>query len=469
MRRWLVKVGGKLAALGETKIDDRDGWQSLLREAQSEDRNWVEWQSDVKDALEAWRENFLVRQIVRLTCNFVVGDGIGISSEIPTVEKFIRAWWSHPMNRMDLRLPQMCDELTRAGELFPVLFPNQYDGMTYIRFIPAAWVDKIDTDPEDLERELRYHRLGTLENVQGTWWAGKETAEPGERVTLHYAVNRAIGCVRGEGDLGPVLPWARRYTGWVKDRVRLNRARVEAGLWDVTIEDEGQVEAKKKQYAGSPPEHGSVSVHGKGETWKGLNLNIDSSDAKDDGKVIRLAVASGAGIPLHFMGEGESATKATAAFMGGPTFRHYRQRQRYFSFILCDIIEQAYRMAGKRAFTDLRLKVTVPDIEERDNKIMAQSAKLIVDALGTMADRGWVTDELAIELAFKFAGEILTQEEIQRILEAGGKGPAADEAADRLEAAGRRVFDLVAAGCSLEVAESAFWGVLKGGNGDGRL
>lgn len=449
---WIAgEMARQLAALGETKVDDRDGWQSLLREAQSEDRNWVEWQSDVKDALQAWRENFLVRQIVRLTCNFVVGDGIGISSEIRTVEKFIRRWWSHPMNRMDLRLPAMCDELTRAGELFPVLFPNKFDGMTYIRFIPAAWVDKIDTDPEDLERELKYHRLGTLENVQGTWWAGRETAEPGKPVTLHYAVNRPIGCVRGEGDLLPVLPWAKRYTAWVKDRVRLNRARVEAGLWIVTIEDEGKVEEKQKQYGGSPPEFGSVIVKGEGEDWQGLSLNIDSADVKEDGKVLRLSVATGAGIPLHFMGEGESATKATAAFMGGPTFRHYRQRQQYFCFILCDMIEQAYRMAGKRAFSDLRLKVTVPDIEERDNKVMAQSAKLIVDALATMRDRGWVTDELAIELAFKFAGEILSQEEIQRILETAAR-PEPEADGEELLAVGVR-------GVS----------VVEGDNGDGRI
>lgn len=431
LRGWLAKaIGGdlvQLASIGTTVVKDRDGWEALLRERSTEDRLYVEWAEDVKDALEAWRRNFLVRQIVRLTTNYVVGDGIGISSEISTVEKFIREWWDHRLNKMDLRLAKMSDELVRAGELFPVLFQNEYDKMTYVRFIPARQINKIETDEEDLERELKYHRLGTLKDVQGTWWASRETAKPGDPVTLHYAVNRPIGCVRGEGDLVPILPWAKRYQEWLKDRVRLNRARVEGGLWDVTIDDEGQVEAKREQYGKSPPEHGSVIVHGKGEEWKALNLNIDAANVKDDGKVLRLAVATGAGVPLHFFSEGESATKATAAFMGGPTFRHYRERQDYFCFILCDMIEQAYRLSGKRYYSDLRLKATVPDIEERDNKLMAQSAKLIVDALATMADRGWVTDELAIELAFKFAGEILSQEEIQRILEAAPRAPAEPE------------------------------------------
>jgi len=326
------------------------------------------------------------------------------------------------MNRMNLRLPGMCDELTRSGELFPVLFTNPANGMTYIRFIPAKQIDKIDTDPEDYERELQYHRLGTLNDVEGKWWSSKETAKPGEPVTLHYAVNRPIGAVRGESDLLPILPWARRYTEWLKDRVRLNSARTNSGLWDITIDDDGKVDEKKKQYKDLAPGHGSVIVHGKGEEWKPLSLNIEGTDAAPDGKAIRLAVASGAGVPLHFLGEGESATKATAAEMGGPTFRHYTQRQDYVCFILVDIFTEAYRLSGHRQFNDLRLKPTVPDIEERDNKLMAESAKTIVEALATMRDRGWVTDELAVGLAFKFAGEILEQEEILRILEEAKEG-----------------------------------------------
>lgn len=438
-RRWLVNaiagdiIREQLAGLGETKVDDRDGWQSLLREVDSEDRNWVEWQQDIADALEAWRKNFLVRQIVRLTSSFVVGDGIGISSELPTVEKFVREWWRHPKNRMDLRLPAMCDELTRAGELFPVLFQNKWDKMTYVRFIPARQIDKIDTDEEDLERELRYHRLGTVKNVQGTWWKSKETAKVGDPVVYHYAVNRAIGCVRGEGDLRPVLPWANRYTEWLKDRVRLNKVRTQSGLWVVTLDDDTKIDDKRKQYKNFPIGHGSVIVKGKGEDWEAMSLRIESREAKDDGKAIRLAVGTGAGIPLHFMSEGESATKATAAEMGGPTYQHYSQRQTYFCWLLMDLVSEAYRLSGKRHYNDLRLKVTVPDIEPRDNKMMAESAKTIVEALSTMADKGWVTDELAVSLAFKFAGEILSQEEIQRILEtapereSGGNGEEADE------------------------------------------
>ena len=58
---------------------------------------------------------------------------------------------------------------------------------------------------------------------------------------LHYAVNRPIGAVRGEGDLTPILPWAKRYSEWLKDRVRLNRQRTRQGLMDIEIDDEAMV------------------------------------------------------------------------------------------------------------------------------------------------------------------------------------------------------------------------------------
>lgn len=47
---------------------------------------------------------------------------------------------------------------------------------------------------------------------------------------MHYAVNRPLGGLRGEGDLSPLLTWLRQYSAWLEDRVRLNKA-VRSYLW----------------------------------------------------------------------------------------------------------------------------------------------------------------------------------------------------------------------------------------------
>ena len=67
---------------------------------------------------------------------------------------------------------------------------------------------------------------------------------------LHYAVNRPVGCVRGQGDLTPLLGWLRRYKEWLEDRVRVNRYK-NAFLWHVKIDGAGpgDIQAKQGQYA----------------------------------------------------------------------------------------------------------------------------------------------------------------------------------------------------------------------------
>ena len=72
----------------------------------------------------------------------------------------------------------------------------------------------------DYEKELRFGQAaaGVGEDLQGKWWLGVEhpdafrSGDDGALppVMLHFAVNRPIGATRGEGDLGPVLPWAGR-------------------------------------------------------------------------------------------------------------------------------------------------------------------------------------------------------------------------------------------------------------------
>ena len=43
----------------------------------------------------------------------------------------------------------------------------------------------------------------------------------------------------------------------------------------------------------------------------------------------------------------------------------------------------------------------------------------MVSALVVMKQQGWVDDEMAIRIAYKFAGENITEEQIQMLLEAG--------------------------------------------------
>jgi len=417
------------AAAVSIRIDDSRGWDQIAGGTGPADQPWSEYATNLQDAHEAWRKNFLVRRIVNLTTSYVVGNGITVTSKDPDVDKFIRAFWRHPKNHVARRLGPMCNELTRAGELFPVLFTNKIDGMSYLRFVPASQILHLETDKEDYETELRYGQI-QRETVEIKWWIGTDHPKAYKPryhklppLMLHFAVNREIGATRGEGDLGPVLPWAKRYSEWLKDRVRLNRTRTRQVILDVEVTDDSLVQAKRQQLrTHNPIEHG-IFVHGSGMKVTPHNLKIEADDVKDDGWALRLAIATGANTALHYLGEGTAANYATAKEMGEPVARFYTDRQTALCGFLEDLITAAYKRylvtISKKPLPDdldLQLVTSTTEVARADNEGLAKAALAIIQALTAMKTAGWIDDKTAIRLAFKFAGETIGEDEIKHIL-----------------------------------------------------
>jgi len=417
------------AAAVQVRVDDSRGWDSLS--AGPADRPWAERQQDLTDALTAWRKNFFIRRIVTLTRAYCVSGGITITSKDPAINEFVTTFCSHPKNRLATRLGELCNELTRSGEIFPVLFTNRADGMSYVRFIPAVLITAIETDTDDYEVELAYSQI--INAAQPKSWIGiahrsafkRGRGGPGghlKPLMLHYAVNRPLGATRGEGDLDPVLPWAKRYAAWLKDRVRLNRARTRQGILEVEIADDSLVEEKRQQLqTANPLEHG-LYVHGPGETLTLHSLNIRANDAKADGHALRLAVGTGSNTALHYLGEGQGVNYATAKEMGEPTSRFYTERQNELAGFLRDLVTVAYRRRAAALGLKLppdfdpQLVTSVAEVARADNESLAKAALMIVKSLVQMRDAGWIDDETAVKMAFKFAGEPLGEKEVKHIL-----------------------------------------------------
>lgn len=431
----LASVSAHASAV-RTRVDDSGGWHTL--NAAPGDRPWSETFADLEDTLEAWRKNFFIRRIVNVTRSYAVGSGISLSSSDPHVAAFIEDFWTHPKNRIDRRLGPLCDQLTRDGELFPILFTNPVDGMSYLRFKTARQIREVQTQPGDYETELAY-----VENLvtPKTWYSPnhpifsspppkpardrqipspQSSGIPLPPVMLHFAVNKPIDATRGESDLTPILPWALRYSEWLKDRVRLNRIRTRQGVLDVMVADDTQVETKRQQLRRTNPVEAGIYVHGPGEEVAMHDLNVAANDAEQDGKVLRLAIATGANLGLHYLGEGETTNYATAREMGEPTARFYADRQQDIIWSLEDLVTVAYirfcQVHGREVPEDLALQVTVTEVARADNESLANAARSIVQALATAQAQGWVDDETALTLALKFAGETLPTEKIRTIL-----------------------------------------------------
>lgn len=351
----ITRQANERANLAVRALDDpRD--QSYSSGTYPRDRYSFNRQDILKDALDAWRSNALARRIVELTSQYTVGGGVSVNAEHLRTHEFLQEFWNHRLNRLPIRLYEWCDELTRSGEIF-VVISTDAGGMSYVRAIPAAQIEDVITETNDIEQELAFLEQPTELGKDPKIWNAYDARidvpnDDGQfvPVMLHYAINKPVGAKRGESDLAPLLKWLKRYDAWLEDRVRLNHFRQLFVFWvKKAFSNDAERLQRQNEINANPPNPGTVLVTNDDETWDVLHPKLDSFEANQDGLAIKKQIAAGSGNPLHFLAEPESSTRTTAEQAGGPTFRHYEQRQIYFLWCVKDICEI---VARRRAQVD---------------------------------------------------------------------------------------------------------------------
>jgi hypothetical protein len=384
---------------------------------------------------EAYHANPLAFAIIEITTSFVLGKGITIDAANRNVQHVLMDFWNDPDNTMDERVYNICTELALYGEIFVRFFVNKYDGTVKIRLIDPSLIDLIESDPEDVETPLRFHRRPVGQTIsvtdppqnppditklditsnftEGEWFKAREEM-------LQFAINKVSNAKRGNSDLATLLPWLRRYKDWLTDRVRINKYK-SAFLYDVTLRgaDKKAIDRKRMEYS-YPPEPGSVIIHNEAEQWSAVQPQIQANDAKEDGRAIKLMIAAGAGLPEHYLSDSSQGNRATAAEMGLPTLLKFQRRQRLIRRIIRSILDRVIEEAQKAGKLgqqiDTSYDVTFPEIDVEDNQQLATSVNYLVNALVTAKNQGWLSDETAMRLLFKFAGEeIDVHSEMERV------------------------------------------------------
>lgn len=408
--------GARIAALVTRHVslavraldDPRD--TSVSASTYPRDRYPYDREEVLRDALDAWRVNPLARRVVALTSQYVVGGGLEISSDHQPTHDFLQEWWNHPLNRMPVRAFEWCDELTRSGNLFPLLSTGP-DGMTYLRALPAADIQSIQSRPNDVEQGISFLPRPSAEDPDPPPWPAydPQNDDPTKSVVLHYAINRPIGAQWGESDLAPITRWLSRYASWLEDRVRLNRFRfafmyVVRGLFPSAAD---RLERQAELNA-NPPNPGSILVADQTEEWDVIHPKLDTFEAERDGLTIKKMLAAGSGTPLHFLAEPEGSTRTTAEQAGGPTYRHYEQRQLFFTWLLADIARAVCRRRSAIVADtdpDSNIRVIGGDISPRDNAALATAGTTMMGAAVGLRDREIIDDEELLRLCYKFTGE----------------------------------------------------------------
>jgi len=377
---------------------------------QARDRHAYDRLQVMDDCLDAWRFNPLARRIIELTTQYVSGGGMQVNCGEAGARDFLVAFWRHPLNRMDARLVELSDELARSGNLF-LLLSTDPGGMSYLRVVPSADIERISSQPNDVEQELSYHTRPDINGVSLSYPAYNPLDDNPEMppVMLHYAVNRPAGAQWGESDLAPVLRWLSRYASWLEDRVRLNRFR-NAFMYVVKARfaTESARAARQSQLTTTPPASGSVLVTDESEEWSVIAPRLEALDASTDGLAIKKMIAAGVGLPLHFLAEPESSTRTTAEASGGPTLRRFEQRQRSLRWILEDVLRAALRRAARvdaRLNPEAAFQVLAGDISARDNGALAEAGSKAAAVAQELYAQGLIDKAEVLRLVYRFLGE----------------------------------------------------------------
>ena len=377
----------------------------------------------IESSLMAWRENPLARRIVNLQTQYVIGEGVTIECEDEKALAVIMDFWTDPLNHMDIRIAEWCDELTRTGNLF-VLLSSDLSGKTYVRAVPATAIQNIETAANDYEQVLWFDF--TEENRLEMNRIDAESAQfpTLEPRMLQFTVNRPIGAKLGEPDLAPVLIWLQRYSMWLEDRARLNHYR-NSFLFTVQTHlqsEEARIQ-RQNQLNQRPLTPGSILVTNDSETWDVLSAKLESSDAKDDGLALKKQIAAGVGIPLHFLAEPESQNKASAEAAGGATYRTFEQRQEVFLWIISQVVRAVLRrrrLVDHDLNSEADFRIIGADIYEQDNNNLSTAAATMTNVVSQLRKYRHISRSELLRLVYKFAGE---DPDTEAILKAGADDP----------------------------------------------
>ena len=429
--KWLIDRFLDPEQLGiSPNLKTDEHWSSMS--GSRHDRTESDIVKQYQDSLEAWRKNPLAWRIIQITTDYVVADGIHFSSENENISRFIDAFWQHPENHINTRLETMCDELSRSGDLFPVLFRQRQNGVSLLRFLTKDQIQEIETAPNDWERETAIIQKTTDPTRPKVWRTPHYSRSSRNRaIALHYSINKPIGAMFGESDLATVLPWLLRYSRMLEDRVRFHWA-TRLFLWFVQV-PRNRVQEKTEQYK-KPPKAGSVIVHDESEKWEAISPVLRGADAAPDMKAVRNIIDAGSGYPPHWRGEATDVNLATAQAMQEPAERHLTRRQNYFTWMLSDLTYQAYLRANQlrpelwplpetNNYKEL-FSVTAPDVSRGDNYALAQAAEKLAAAftsIDAQYPRSDTLRRILLKLVLNFAGETPTDEILDEIMNEAGQ------------------------------------------------
>ena len=292
--------------------------------------------------------------------SFVIGESMRVIScdENPAVQDYWDEWAA--INNWDMRSKEAFRRYLRDGEDFLRWFkPEQGDGHLLVRFVEpneiadpggaGTWGNHtfgIETDPDDVEKVLYYYR-NYSRTAQGSLMPEDKWEQIPAAEIDHFTCLVDSNVKRGRSWLIGVAKYVRMHEQWLEQRFQLNRMRnlfavigniKGIGTTDIsTLKSKfGDTTGKTVAGQGTPKKMPSnaMMLLQKGIEWDLKSLNINASDAKEDGRNIQLLIAVGTGLTEYIVrGDASNANFASSMVSESPMVKMFQKYQDIWKYM----------------------------------------------------------------------------------------------------------------------------------------
>lgn len=334
------------AALDGSGIDDDEFmYRSLTSGGRGNNLPQYKHEKMLSIARYIGRTNPVGSRILTIHSDFVLGEGVSYSCQNDTVKDTIDTHWRNPDNDWERNNAPRFRRFIRDGCYLMPLFPNTVDGNMTIGSVPADWIERVDTDPENWERVTTVTMKRRTGETDGkVYTIVNRRADASE---LAGVTNPALYWTFGndDGHRGISLLYAIADFIDLLDQMMFSEVErwmlIKAFMWDVTIEGTPEDIAKYKkqpEYA-QPPRPGSVLLHNPQVTWEPKTPSLDTADAVEGMRFLRNHVFGALGIPEMWYAEGGDVNRAVGTVMAEVPRKRLTALQDEWRFIMHDVVQ----------------------------------------------------------------------------------------------------------------------------------
>jgi hypothetical protein len=383
------------------------------------------------DAARAHQRYGMARRAVANTRGFTVGAlPPRPKAKDERVQQKLTAFWDHPRNNLEERIPEWSNDLAVYGELCALVAAGTGNGLgsgqsslTTIGILDPGVIDDVVTDPQDAQRriaalvklrdgKLRAHPIigkdstlpSPFEHVTVGAEVELEIVDPaGRRMQmvvvgqpcLYTRVNALSTQARGDSDLYPALDaLALRDRGVFSFMERL--ALIAAFVWDLTFPNSKKPKEVQKGTEDAAKQigraTGGVFGHTENTSLEAKAPTINAADWAQGIKIPKDDILDTVGQPAHwFSGGGAELSLASAGEMGSPAWTNMQERQTTLRRFIIDLGNYALSQFPEKELPprdEWLWDVTLPTIVGKDAVREASVLNSQLTAIGQLQDLG---------------------------------------------------------------------------------